>query len=61
MQGFAEHLISFSTSLRNSVLQEHEYKILFIMILKCDFRTKRQDFAIRKCNVFMDINGNLHV
>ena len=48
-------------SLINSIIQEHECKILFIIghlnsILLASFALKRSDFAIRKREVYMDVN-----
>ena len=45
------------TSLINSLIQEHECEILFIIcrknrILFANFALKRHNFAIRACNVF---------
>ena len=62
MRCFAAHLIGFSkTSLINSIIKEHECKILIITILKSPllaiFAPKRLDFAIRKRDVFMDANA----
>ena len=49
----------FPTSLINSIIQEHECNSLFISDTKIafvrDFHIKTLNFAIRKCNIFMDV------
>ena len=63
MRGYAEHLIGFPlTTLINSIILEHQRTTPFIIwhlnrILLANFEPKHHDFAIRKRNVFMDVNA----
>ena len=62
MQGFAVHLIYFPNKLNqynntDTQMQDSIYHMVLKSLSFVIFKSKHQDFAIRKHNVFMEVNA----